>query len=173
MSESLRSSGEESHSEWQWGAELAEQMARHSTLDANGETVYLGREVHESERAHVEESGFDKPGESPRGSTLDRYVSRDAYPQLEGESDVDYEARLRIIRDETYRDLEGDAVTDASKALNKAHADHVQGRASFDEMMGAVVELDRAMDDREYHTGITKRESLGIAKKFGHVAIVT
>ena len=142
MSESLRSSGEESHSEWQWGAELAEQMARHSTLDANGETVYLGREVHESERAHVEESGFDKPGESPRGSTLDRYVSRDAYPQLEGESDDDYRARLSNMYDETNRDLEGDAVTDASKALNKTTADYLQGRASYEELDKAIKKHD-------------------------------
>ena len=71
MPESLYEGREENPMAKQW-EDLADQIASHSTVDGKGDTVYLGREVDESERAKVEESGFEKPAESPRGSGADR-----------------------------------------------------------------------------------------------------
>ena len=169
MSESLNNGGESSSAE-QW-KDLAEQMASHSTVDGSGNTVYLGREVDESERAKVEESGFEKPGESPRGTTWDRNsaITEDVYPQLEGESDYDYELRLNNMMAEARRDIEGDAVTDAKKAENRAHADFMQGKISYDDVDKVRGELRRAEEDRDYYRGVPEEEALGIARQFGNV----
>ncbi len=129
MSESLRENTEANPTAGQW-EDLANQIASHSTVDGKGDTVYLGREVDESERAKVEESGFEKPEELARGSTFDRDISEDVYPQLEGESDYDYQARIRNMKAETMRDKMGDAVTDAEKTFNTTHADYMQDRAT-------------------------------------------
>ncbi|MBP5648139.1 hypothetical protein J6X04_02530, partial [Candidatus Saccharibacteria bacterium] len=110
MPELLHENGEGNPAAKQW-EDLANQIASHSTVDRKDDTVYLGREVDESERAKVEESGFEKPAESPRGSGADRVIDRDVYPQLEGESDNDYDARIYNMTAEAYRDIEGDAVT--------------------------------------------------------------
>ena len=140
MSESLRENTEDNPMAKQW-KDLAEQIASHSTVDGKGDTVYLGREVHESERAKVEESGFEKPAEPARGCFFDRGISRDVYPQLEGESDDDYLARIRSIRAETERDEMGDAVTDAQKTFNTTHADYMQHRATSEDWDKAKGEL--------------------------------
>ena len=143
MSESLHESTEDNPRAKQW-EDLANQIASHSTVDGNGDTVYLGREVDESERAKVEESGFAKPGESPRGTTYDSNgaITEDVYPRLEGESDSDYELRLKTMRTEARRNIEGDAVTDAQKAFHKTNADFLQGKASYDDVEKATKKLD-------------------------------
>ena len=149
MSEFLQNKEGENPSAKQWG-DLAEQIASHSTVDGGGDTVYLGRDVDESERAKVEESGFDNPGESPRGSYWDREISEEVYPQLEGESDYDYQARLDSMKEEVYRDLNGDALTDAAKAYHKTHADFKQGRVSYGdiEKAGKKLDLTRSLHEK-------------------------
>ena len=141
MSESLHENTEANPMAKQW-EDLADQMASHSTVDGKGDTVYLGREVDESERAKVEESGFEKPAESPRGTSYDRVIDEDVYPQLEGESDDDYRARIYNMTAEAHRDIEGDAVTDAKKVSNTAWADYRQGRADFEKYEKAEKKLD-------------------------------
>ena len=168
MSEFLQNNEGENPSAKQWG-DLAEQIASHSTVDGGGDTVYLGRDVDESERAKVEESGFDNPGESPRGSYWDREISEEVYPQLEGESDYDYQARLDSMRAEVDRDLYGDTVTDVTKAYHKTHADYKQGRVSYGDDEKAFSELTRAMEDRSRYRGVSEEEALEIAKQFGDV----
>ena len=168
MSESLHEGRGENPAAKQWG-DLADQIASHSTVDGNGNTVYLGREVNESERAKVEESGFDKPAEPVRGSDEDRDISEDVYPQLEGESDYDYRARIRNMEAETRRDIEGDAVTDARKAHNTALADHIQDRTTYEDVRKTTAELNRAREDRDYYRSMPEKEALEIARKFGNV----
>ena len=141
MSESLRENTEDNPLAKQW-ENLANQMASHSTVDGKGNTVYLGREVGESERAKVEESGFEKPAEPVRGSERDRDISEDVYPQLEGESDYDYRARINNMRAESLRDIMGDAVTDAQKTFHTTYADYMQGRATDEDWNKANKKLD-------------------------------
>ena len=171
MTESLRSDGGENPGAEQW-EDLAEQIASHSTVDSKGETVYLGRGVDEAERAKVEESGFEKPGEAPRGSSYDRHISYEVYPQQEGESDVDYETRLKTMKAESARDLNGDAITDATKEYYRKSAEYQQGRATRDEIDKARGEFERAGEDKKYYRGVPEKEALGIAEQFGPVESV-
>ena len=173
MSESLHENTEANPMAKQW-EDLADQMASHSTVDGKGDTVYLGREVDESERAKVEESGFEKPAESPRGTSYDRVIDEDVYPQLEGESDDDYRARIYNMTIEAHRDIEGDAVTDAKKASNTAWADYRQSRADYDyeKYEKAEAELNRAQEDRDVYRSMPEKEALDIARKFGNVESV-
>lgn len=90
----------------------------------------------------MEESGFEKPAEPARGSGADRVISRDVYPQLEGESDSDYDARIYNMSAEAHRDIEGDAVTDAKKAENIAWADFRQDRGTFEDYEKAKADVD-------------------------------
>ena len=68
--------------------------------------------------------------EPARGSKFDRDISADVYPQLEGESDYDYDARIANMQAEAYRDINGDAYTDAKKKENQALADIMKGGAT-------------------------------------------
>ena len=88
------------------------------------------------------ESIDSKHRESVRGSDGDRDISEDVYPQLEGESDYDYEARINNMRAETMRDIMGDAVTDAKKTFYTTHADYMQDRATDEDRNKAKKKLD-------------------------------
>ena len=149
----------------QW-EEIAEQIASHSTVDSKGNVAYLGRDVHPSERAKVEEHGFEKPGEPPRGSDNDYIISRDTYPQQPGESDDDYADRLALMRQELFRDSFGDHFTDVAKASIQAGIDHRQGKISEAEYDQAIRERNRLLDDDlRYPRNMSESQALEIAEQ--------
>ncbi len=110
--------GDEQGNGKEWQA-IAEQMASHSTTNDKGETVYLGQDLPEDQQAKVIERGFDNLAEEPRGATDDSTISEETYPQLDGESQEDYERRLAELQGLTDLAAEDAKMEDESRLAGK------------------------------------------------------
>ena len=97
-----RESSNDGRAEWQsLGHKVAEQIASHTTMDSNGDATYLGQELPKEIQVKVEESGFEKPGEEPRGTSRDGAISTDAYPKQPNELDWQFRNRINSMQDKT------------------------------------------------------------------------
>lgn len=83
------------------GHKIAEQIASHTTTDKNGETVYIGRELPKKVQGKVEESGFENPGEQPRGTSKDGVIDDEVYPKGANEFDWELRRRRNMLRSKT------------------------------------------------------------------------
>ena len=103
--ENINNSGEntsDERAEWQsLGHKIAEQIASHTTTDVNNETLYVGRELSEKARGKVEEAGFEKSAEQPRGTSRDGTIAGDVYPKQPGESNWELRKRMQEMQRKT------------------------------------------------------------------------
>ena len=74
----------------------------------------------------IESAGFDQPVPEGVGTIADDGISKEVYPQLDGESDAAYYFRITRMEEESKRHEQGDRLTDANIAEAAAWMDFLE-----------------------------------------------